>query len=363
MYDYLVVGAGLFGAVFAREATDRGLRVLVVDKRHHIGGNCYTEERGGIPIHVFGPHVFHTADKGVWDYVRRFADFNGFSLRVKARHGDRLFPFPINLSTLHMLWGVTAPAEAEAMLASVRVPCEHPRNLEEWALAQVGPEIYEKFIVGYTTKQWGRPPSELPASIIRRLPIRLTHTDRHFPDKDAYEGVPIGGYTPMFERMLDGIEVRLGVDYHSDACVRAMAQKTVYTGPIDTYFGHRFGPLEYRSLRFEHEEMAGDFQGTAVVNYTEASVPWTRIVEHKHFALLDTARTVITREYPQRYEPGGEPFYPVSDARNQALYSMYRFEAQKSGVLFGGRLGRYQYMDMHQVVANARHAVNQEIGG
>ena len=361
-YDYVVVGAGLFGCVFAREATDAGKKVLVVEKRSHIGGNCYTEQRSGIAVHMFGPHIFHTADKRIWDYMNRWAQFNNFVLRVKAMHRGTLYSFPINLFTMHQLWGVSTPQEAEEKLSQVRVPCNEPRNLEEWALSQVGQEIYDTFIHGYTSKQWGRSPAALPSSIIKRLPIRLTHNDRHFPDKDMFEGIPIGGYTPIFEKLLDGIEVSLGADYLTDPTIKKMAEKVVYTGPIDAFFDYKFGPLEYRSLRFQHEELKGDFQGNAIVNYTAAEVPWTRIVEHKHFALQSSPTTIITREFPQAFAPGLEPYYPISDTKNSALYEMYRLEAEKSGVIFGGRLARYQYYDMHQVVAAALKTVSQECG-
>jgi UDP-galactopyranose mutase len=353
-FDYLVVGCGMFGAVFARAVAEHGARVMLIDKRSHIGGNCYSEQIEGINVHRYGPHIFHTNNERVWQFVNRFAKFNHFRLRTPVNFRGRLFSFPINLMTLHQLWGVTSPDEAERKLAGVRVPCANPRNLEQWILSQVGQEIYETFIRGYTTKQWGRDPRELPAAIVHRLPIRLTYNDRYFDD--LFEGIPIGGYTRLFENLLDHDNIRFetGVDYFQEReWVRQKASTLVYTGKIDEFFDYRFGRLEYRSLRFENRVLDGDFQGSAIVNYTAAEVPYTRITEHKHFELLSSPRTVITYEYPDAYDETKIPCYPVRDEQNVARYERYRELAKLTNIIFGGRLGTYMYYDMHQVVAQA----------
>ncbi len=354
-FDFLVVGAGLYGSVFARSAAERGRRCLVIDQRPHIGGNCYSERIAGIHVHQYGPHTFHTNDAAVWRWVNRFARFNHFRLHPKVSYRGRIFSFPINLLTMQQVFGIASPEEARQKLDAVRIACANPRNLEDWALAQLGPELYEIFIHGYTTKQWGRDPRDLPPSILRRIPIRLTYNDRHHDDR--FEGVPIGGYTRMFENMLDhdNIEVELGVNYFGNRrALEGIAGRVVYTGKIDEYFDYRFGELEYRSLRFEHEIRAGDFQGCVQVNYTEREVPWTRIVEHKHFEFLTTPNTVITREYPLAHAEGNLPFYPIRDEPNTDHFARYWQEATAvPNVLFGGRLARYQYLDMHMVVAQA----------
>jgi UDP-galactopyranose mutase len=360
-YDYLVVGGGMFGAVFARQAAECGQHVCVIDKRQHIAGNCYSEQIAGVEVHRYGPHIFHTDNERVWEFVNRFAQFNNYVHRGRVLHSGRMLSFPINLMTLAQLWGVVTPAEAEQKLAAARIPCEHPRNLRDWILSQVGEELYEVFVRGYTTKQWGRDPAELPPSIIRRIPIRQTYDDRYFADR--FQGVPIGGYTRMFENMLDhdGIEVQVGIDYFENATeLNNATEKVVYTGKIDQYFDYRFGELEYRSLRFENEVLAGDFQGAAIVNYTEASVPFTRITEHKHFEFQTSGKTVITREYPAACDRQAVPYYPIRDAANTALYEKYRAEAQRVGLLLGGRLATYQYYDMHQVVAQAMTLAEKE---
>lgn len=362
-FDYVVVGAGLFGATFARRMAESGHDVVVLDRRKHIGGNCYTENVGGVHVHKYGPHIFHTNDSRVWEFVNRFAEFNRFRLRGCVRHGNRLFSFPINLLTLHQLWGVTTPAEAEQKLAEVRKPIENSKNLEEWILSQVGEELYDTFVRGYTTKQWGRPPAELPASIIRRIPIRLTWDDNYFDD--SYQGIPVGGYTKLFENMLDhdNIRVETNVDFLSQrAELESLGNRLIYSGKIDEFFDYRFGELEYRSLRFETETVEGDFQGKAVVNYGDAKVPYTRIVEHKHFEFSTANRSVITREYPQAYEAGREAFYPIGDSVNLEKYQQYRklAETEASHVRFGGRLGTYQYFDMHQVIGQALKAAESE---
>jgi UDP-galactopyranose mutase len=360
-YDYLVVGCGMFGAVFARRAAECGRRVLVIDKREHVAGNCYSQRIAGIEVHRYGPHIFHTDDERVWNFLNRFARFNHYAHHGRVHFRGRTFSFPINLMTLSQVWGVHTPAEAESRLREVRVPCDHPRSLRDWILSQVGEELYELFVRGYTTKQWGRDPSDLPPSIIRRIPIRQTYDDRYFADR--FQGIPIGGYTRMFQNMLDheSIEVLLGVDYFEHALeLRQTAAKAVYTGKIDEFYDYCYGELEYRSLRFEHEVLAGDFQGTAIMNYSDADVPYTRITEHKHFEFQNSANTVITREYPAACDRSQVPYYPIRDAANTALYERYRADAQRDGLLVGGRLATYQYYDMHQIVAQALSLADKE---
>lgn len=356
MYDYLIVGSGMFGAVFAQQALRACKSVIVIDRRTHIGGNCYTEKREGIDVHVYGPHIFHTSSKEVWEYVNNFTKFDSFMLRPKVRYRDRMFSFPINLMTLHQLWGVNSPQEAREKLDSVRVPCENPRNLEEWILSQVGHEVYETFIHGYTTKQWMREPKDLPASIIKRLPIRLTFDDNYFDD--YYQGIPSSGYTEMFENMLYGCEVALGEDFFSNREKwERMAKNVVFTGRIDEYFGFLHGELEYRTLNFEHHTQQGDYQGNAVVNYSETSVPWTRITEHKHFLphkLHKHSNTVWTREYPAVWQKDSVPYYPIGDVSNTSRYVEYKKLSERmENVIMGGRLAEYRYYDMHQVIGSA----------
>lgn len=352
--DYVIVGAGMFGSVFARRAAEAGRNVLVIDRRPHIAGNCFSEPVSGIEVHRYGPHIFHTNSPRVWAFLNRFTEFNSYRHRGLVRYDERLFSFPINLCTLHQLWGVKTPAEAQAKLDSLRIPSDSADNVRDWVISQVGEELYDIFVRGYTTKQWGRDPAELPAAIVRRIPIRWTWNDFYFDD--AYQGIPIGGYTRMFENMLDHDLIRVETDvdffeYRKE--LEATAALTVYTGKIDEYFNYRFGELEYRSLRFETKELRGDFQGAAIVNYGAVDVPYTRVVEHKHFALQSCEPTVITYEYPQKYAAGGEAYYPVRDDRNAALYERYRKLSDAAPVLFGGRLGTYQYYDMHQVAGQA----------
>lgn len=363
-YDYLIVGAGMFGATFARIMLDAGKSVLIIDKRPHIGGNCYTEKVEGIDVHVYGPHIFHTNDEKIWGFVNRFTEFENFINKPKVLFKDKIYSFPINLMTLYQLWGVKTPAEAEEKLKSVRVPCENPQNLEDWILSQVGREIYETFIEGYTRKQWGRHPKELPASIIKRLPIRLYFEENYFTDK--YQGIPSGGYTAMMEKMMEGADIRLNVDFLSNIQEwESMADRVIYTGKIDEFFGYQHGELEYRSLDFETFIADGDYQGNAVVNYTEAEVPYTRIVEHKHFAPSTAAKhpkTVVTKEYPSAWTREKTPYYPIRDKKNEELYNKYRdLTEEKKSYIFGGRLAEYVYYDMHQVIGSAMAKARKEL--
>ena len=374
MFDYLVVGAGLFGAVFAHEAHKRGKSVLVVDRRAHVAGNVYTENVNGINVHKYGAHIFHTSNKEVWDYIQQFAEFNRYTNSPVARYKDELYNLPFNMNTFSQMWGVKTPAEAQAKLNEQKADAvaslngREPANLEEQALSLVGRDVYEKLIKGYTEKQWGRKCTELPAFIIKRLPVRLVYDNNYFNDK--YQGIPVGGYTQIVEKMLDGVEVRLGVDFFKEReTLVASAKKVVFTGMIDEYYGYKFGELEYRSLRFETEDLSQEnYQGNAVVNYTEACVPYTRIIEHKHFEFgcqggSATDHTVVTREYPATWKHGDEPYYPMNDERNNALYAKYKVLADaETKVIFGGRLGMYKYFDMHHVIAEALACVGKEFG-
>lgn len=367
-YDYLIVGAGLFGAVFAYEMSKAGRKCLVIDKRNHIGGNVYTEEIEGINVHKYGAHIFHTSNKEVWDYMNSFIEFNRYTNSPIARYKDELYNLPFNMNTFHELWGVKTPAEAKAMIEKQKLeaaltPGQEPKNMTEQAISLVGKDIYEKLVKGYTAKQWGRPAEELPAFIIKRLPVRFTYDNNYF--NDTYQGIPIGGYTAIIEKMLEDVEVRLGIDFIAEREEYSeIADKIVYTGMIDEYFDYCYGALEYRSLRFETEVLDEDnYQGNAVVNYTEYEVPYTRIIEHKHFEFGTQDKTVITREYPAKWNKGDEPYYPMNDDINNELYSKYREKAMlEKNVIFGGRLGEYKYYDMHQVVAKALSVVREEIG-
>ena len=355
-YDYLIVGAGLYGAVCAHEARKAGKKVLVIDKRPNIAGNVYTEEIEGINVHVYGAHIFHTNNKVVWDYVNQFAEFNRFTNSPVANYKGELYSLPFNMYTFNKMWGVVTPEEAAAKIEEQKreAGITEPKNLEEQAISLVGTDIYEKLVKGYTEKQWGRPCRDLPAFIIKRLPVRLTFDNNYF--NALYQGIPMGGYTKMVENMLEGIEVRLNVDYlESKAELDALADKVIYTGPIDAYFDYKLGNLEYRSVRFETEVLdKPNFQGNAAVNYTDRETPWTRIIEHKWFEFGNQPKTVISREYSSEWKPGDEPYYPVNDQRNGKLYQQYKALAdQEEKVLFGGRLGEYKYYDMDAVIASA----------
>ena len=360
MYDYLIVGSGLYGSIFAREATDKGYKCLVVDKREHVGGNVYTERVEGINVHKYGAHIFHTNNKRVWDYVNRFAVFNRFTNSPVANYKGELYSLPFNMYTFNKMWGVVTPEEAERKIEEQRREIVgEPRNLEEQAISLVGRDIYEKLIKGYTEKQWGRECRDLPSFIIKRLPVRLTFDNNYF--NALYQGIPVGGYTKMIERILEGIEVKLGVDYLEDKEKwDSMARKVVYTGPIDAYFDYSLGALEYRSVRFETEALdIPNYQGNAAVNYTDRETPWTRIIEHKWFEFgkdedgNDIPKTVISREYSSEWKPGDEPYYPVNDERNSGLYKKYKALADREeNVIFGGRLGEYKYYDMDAVIAS-----------
>ena len=364
MYDYLIVGAGLFGAVFAHEAYKKGRTCLVIDKRNNIGGNIYTESMEGINVHKYGAHIFHTSDKQVWDYVNRFAEFNNYINSPVAVYKDELYNLPFNMNTFSRMWNIRTPEQAREIIASqiADLGITEPHNLEEQALSLVGRDVYEKLIKGYTEKQWGRDCRELPAFIIKRLPLRFVYDNNYFNDR--YQGIPIGGYTAIIEKMLEGIEVRTGTDYFDfTRDNKDIARKTIFTGMIDEYYGYCYGPLQYRSVRFETEVLdCENYQGNAVVNYTDREVPYTRIIEHKHFEFGKQPKTVISREYSSEWKQGMEPYYPVNNEENNALYEKYRELADKeSNVIFGGRLGQYKYYDMDKVIAAALECAGKEL--
>ena len=363
-YDYLIVGAGLYGAVFACEARKAGRKCLVIDKRNHIAGNIYTYECEGINVHQYGAHIFHTNNKVVWEYVNQFAEFNRYTNSPVANYKGEIYNLPFNMNTFNRMWDVITPQEAKAKIEQQKTEAgiTEPKNLEEQAISLVGTDIYEKLVKGYTGKQWGRPCTELPAFIIKRLPVRFTYDNNYF--NALYQGIPIGGYTQMVENMLKGTEVRLGVDYlENRAELDALADKVVYTGPVDAYFNYKLGALQYRSVRFETEVLDTDnFQGNAVVNYTDSETPYTRIIEHKHFEFGTQEKTVISREYSAEWQPGDEPYYPVNDDKNSALYAQYKELADREEkVIFGGRLGEYRYYDMDKVIEAALETAAKEL--
>ena len=363
MYDYLIVGAGLFGAVFSHEAVKKGKSCLVIDRRAHIGGNCYTYEDEGIQVHKYGAHIFRTSDKRIWDYVNKFAEFNNFINAPIANYHGEIYNMPFNMNTFSKMWGIATPQEAKAIIDSQKSEIKgEPRNLEEKAISLVGRDVYEKLVKGYTEKQWGRTCDQLPASIIRRLPFRLTYNNNYF--RDRYQGIPIGGYTQIIGKMLEGSDVILNEDFTADPeKFRSQAKRVIYTGPIDEYFGYCFGPLEYRALKFETEHLETDnYQGVAVVNYTDAETPYTRIIEHKHFEFGEQPTTIITREYPIDWELGTEPYYPINDEKNQALYEKYVAKAHEDrDIVFAGRLGGYAYTDMQDTIKAALALAGTEL--
>ena len=357
-YDYLIVGAGLFGATFANLAKLAGKRCFIIEKRKHLAGNCYTENIESINVHKYGPHIFHTSNKEIWDYVNQFAVFNNYVNRPKVKYNNNLYSFPLNLFTLYQLWGCDNPMDARKKLNEVKIHIENPSNLEEWILSQVGEEIYKTFIYGYTKKQWGCDPKLLPTDIIKRLPIRLTFDDNYF--NDTYQGIPIGGYTKMINNMINDIPIELNVDFLKDIEYWiSKSHKIIYAGALDELFFYKFGELEYRSLKFEHEIIKVDnFQGNAIINYTDENVPFTRIIEHKHFEkILDNNSTVITKEFPKALDKSSEKYYPINNVKNNILYDIYLTEFEKTykNIILGGRLACYKYLDMHQVIGQAMY--------
>lgn len=363
MYDYLIVGAGLFGSIFAYEAKKRGKNCLVIDKRPHIGGNIYTKSVEGINVHEYGAHIFHTSNNKVWEYIQQFATFNRYTNSPIARYKDEIYNMPFNMNTFNKLWGVITPGQAKKKIEQQikESGITEPKNLEEQAITLVGRDIYEKLVKGYTQKQWGKRCDELPAFIIKRLPVRFTYDNNYF--NDLYQGIPIGGYTQIIEKMLEGIDLRLNCDYFSNKKeMETIANKLVFTGMIDQYYDYCFGELEYRSLRFETEILEiENYQGNAVVNYNEYEIPYTRIIEHKHFEYGKQEKTVITREYPATWKIGDEPYYPMNDEKNNCLYEKYKVLADKENrVIFGGRLGMYKYYDMHHIISEALDMVGKE---
>lgn len=363
MYDYLIVGSGLFGAVFAHEAKKAGKTCLVLEQRDHIGGNCYTKNWNGINVHMYGAHIFRTSKKEIWEYIQQFAEFNHFVNSPVANYKGKILNMPFNMNTFSRMWNISTPAEAKAIIEEQRKEITGtPKNLEEHAISLVGRDIYETLVKEYTEKQWGRPCTELPPSIMRRLPVRFTYDNNYF--NDPYQGIPKGGYTQIIEKMFDGCEIRLNTNFNDDPKgYKKLAKRVIYTGTVDSYFQYRFGSLEYRSLRFEHEELGTDnYQGVAVVNYTDLKTPYTRVIEHKHFEFGTQPTTVISREYPLEWNMDIEPYYPINDEKNQACYEQYaRLAAREENVVFGGRLGEYRYYDMQDTIRSALALAEKEL--
>ena len=370
-YDYLVIGAGLFGSIFAHEANKLGKSVLVIEKRNHIGGNCYTKEYEDYHIHTYGPHIFHTSQKYIWDYINQFTDFNNYSHRVKSNYQGKFYSMPINLMTLHQVWPeVITPEDAKKKIESEIIPCENPKNLEEHILSMVGPTLYQYFIHGYTKKQWGTDPKNLPASIIKRLPIRYNFKDRWFHDHDIYEGIPVNGYTPIFHKLLEGIETFTNIDYFADRSYwDSKAHKVVFSGQIQQYFDYMFGDLEYRTLEFHDYKIPNsDFQGCSIVNYPDPETRWTRITQHRHFANSKSTNDFVTYEYSKDYDKNNSdhiPYYPVNTNKNNEIYKKYKeyLENNHSNIIVGGRLANYRYYDMDMTIGNALATVKKEFAG
>lgn len=353
-YDYLIVGAGIFGATFAQQAKEKNKKILVIDKRDHIGGNVYTKNTNGINVHMYGCHIWHTDKKDVWDYVNRFISFNNYRHKGIVNFQNKIYSFPINLMTMSQIWGISTPSEAKRKIMEDIVPYTRPSNMEEWCLSTIGKKLYEMFIEGYSLKQWNKHPRELPSSIIKRLPVRFTFNDDYFHDL-TYQGIPIGGYTKMVENMLDGIKVEIGEDFSKIKNKwKSYAKNLIYCGGIDSYFENTFGELEYRSLKWTHENLKGDFQGSPVINYTSHEIPFTRIIEHKHFENPDCENTVVSKEYSVDWKETKDPYYPMSDEKNNHLYRKYRNLAEKEkNVIISGRLGSYKYLDMDDTISMA----------
>lgn len=360
-YDYLIVGSGFFGSICAYELNKIGKKCLVIEKRNHIGGNCYTENRDGINLHIYGPHIFHTSNEEVWNWINQFVQFNNFTLRPVANYKDEIYSLPFNMWTFSKLWGITHPDQAKKIIESQSSEIQDPKNLEEQAIKLVGKDVYYKLIKGYTEKQWKKSATDLPKEIIKRLPVRFTYDNNYFNDK--YQGIPIGGYTQIFEKLLDGIEVKLNIDYLKDKEYwNSIADKVIYTGPIDAYFNYQFGELEYKTTKFAHSKINTDnYQGVAMMNYTDIDVPFTRTIEHKHFEFTNSDTTWVTWEYPTDYKAGiTEPYYPVNDSDNNEKYQRYKeLSDGLSNVYFGGRLAEYKYYDMHQVIESALNFINK----
>lgn len=363
-YDYLIVGSGFFGATFAYQMKQKGKKCLILEKRNHIGGNTYTHKVEGIDVHTYGPHFFHTNNEEIWNFVNKFTKLFNYYPKVKVNYQDKIYSFPINLFTLNQLWGILTPKKAIKKIREVRVKIKEPKNLEEWALSKIGRELYEIFYKGYTEKQWGRPCTELPATIIKRVPIRFTYNDS-VHSNCKFQGIPSNGFTEIFDNMLKGIEVKLETDFFEINDWKKIAKKLVYSGPIDQFYNYEFGQLEYRSLKHKTKVLKGDFQGNHQINYTEAHIPYTRIIEHKHFnPFKEHDNTVVTWEYPEKYKIGAnEPFYPIGDESNLSIYHKYHEKVKNDkDIIIGGRLGSYKYLDMDQTIAEAFHEVEKEIG-
>ena len=360
-YDYVVVGSGIFGATFAQRANYKGKKVLVIEKRDHIGGNVYTKKVNGVTMHVYGCHCFHTNKKDVWDYVNKFIKFNNYKYKGIVNHKGKIYSFPINLMTLYQLWGVTNPNDARKKIDEEKIYFENPKNMEEYCLSTIGKTLYQTFIEGYSTKQWNSHPRDLPSSIVKRLPIRLTFNDDYFHNSQ-YQGIPIGGYTKMVENMLDGVDIQLDTDFSSIKDWKKYANKLVYTGGIDNFYNYTYGELEYRSLRWEHEELEGDYQGHSCINYTDIETPFTRIVEHKHFENPDSKNTIISKEYSVDWKETKDPYYPINNDKNNDLYQKYRSLAKnEKDVIISGRLGSYKYLDMDDTIAMALKVADKEL--